>query len=135
MAGDPQVLHVRDDLGQLLQGLLGVALILAKILLLAVKQVILLITADFQNDLPQVIGDLDDVLLHFDGPEVVVGKAADKTDGQDAGDQTDDHLLANVQMHGRLQPDLGRPRAAGILLLFPSTKNNWSGARRAAPWS
>ena len=79
-------MHVRDDLGQLFQGLLGVALVLAKILLLAVKEVILLITADFQDHLPQVVGDLNDVLLHFDGPEVMIGKAADESDGQDAGD-------------------------------------------------
>ena len=106
LAGDSQVLDVGDDLDQFLQGLLGIALVLAKILLLAIEEIIFFVAADFQDYLPQVVGDLDDALLHLDGLEIVVGKAADDADAQDGSDQTDDHLLADVQMHGVLRNQL-----------------------------
>jgi RNase H-fold protein (predicted Holliday junction resolvase) len=42
------------------------------------------------------------VLLQFDGVEIVIGKPADKTYGQDTGGETADHFLANIQAQGVL---------------------------------
>ena len=77
---------------------MNIGLVLSEILVQAVEEIVFLVAANFQHDLPQIIGNLDHVLFQFDGMEVMVGKPADKTDGQDAGGKPQNYLLANIQV-------------------------------------
>ena len=100
LGGHLQVLDLGNDLGQDLQGLIGIPPVLLQVLIGAVQQVVLFVAPNFQDDFPQVVGNLDHVLLKFDGVQIMIGKPADEADGQDAGGEAQDDLLAYVQVHG-----------------------------------